>query len=161
LSQAARAYHDQRAAGKAEPLDLVNLLNTFVGVCNAVAYAHSRGVLHRDLKGQNVVVGDFSEVIVLDWGLAKVLGRAEKPDTTPVQLGPEAADVHTIQGQVLGTPAYMAPEQAAGRTDLVDRHTDVYGLGAMLYDILAGHPPFAGSDKMEVLRQVRAAPPAP
>src|SRR5262249_13519345 len=93
---------------------------------------------------------------------AHVLGPAVKAGRTPVQLGPGRPGVHTIEGQVLGTRAYMAPEQAAGRSDLVDRHTDVYGLGAMLYEILSGRPPFAGSDKMEVLRQVREeTPPRP
>src|SRR5262249_32656076 len=73
LTEAARAYHDKRRAGQAESLELLTLLGAFVTVCNTVAFAHSRGVLHRDLKGQNVVLGDFGEVVVLDWGLAKLL----------------------------------------------------------------------------------------
>src|SRR5262249_61415981 len=76
LTDAARAYHDKRAAGTAGPLDLAALLNAFVSVCNTVADAHSRGVIHRDLKGHNVVLGDFGEVMVLDWGFAKLLGEA-------------------------------------------------------------------------------------
>jgi WD40 repeat protein/tRNA A-37 threonylcarbamoyl transferase component Bud32 len=161
LTDAIRAYHEKRAAGRAEPLEQVALLNAFVATCNAVAYAHSRGVIHRDLKGQNVVLGDFGEVVVLDWGFAKVLGRAEGSiEAAPVVLAAEAGPCHTVQGQVIGTPAYMAPEQAEGRTDRIDRRTDVYGLGAILYELLTGRPPFAGAEVEEVLRQVREAEPA-
>ena len=77
LTEAAQAFHERRARNEAEPLDFLTLLNAFVTVCNTVAYAHSRGVIHRDLKGQNVVVGDFGEVVVLDRGLAKVVGGLE------------------------------------------------------------------------------------
>ena len=160
LTDAIRAYHDQRAAGRADPLERVALLNAFVAICNAVAYAHSRGVIHRDLKGQNVVLGDFGEVVVLDWGFAKVLdrpgrprrgrGRAARRSCSPRRRRPG----HTVPGQVLGTPAYMAPEQAEGRADRIDRRTDVYGLGAILYELLTGRPPFAGADAADVLRQV-------
>ncbi|HZY90897.1 MAG TPA: serine/threonine-protein kinase, partial [Gemmataceae bacterium] len=131
LSEAARAYHDRRRAGAAEALELPALLNAFVTVCHTVAYAHARGVIHRDLKGQNVILGDFGEVVVLDWGLAKVLGRPEgAADAPSVVLDATGADSgYTVQGQALGTPAYMAPEQSAGRLDLIDRRTDVYGLG--------------------------------
>jgi PAS domain S-box-containing protein len=163
LSEAARVFHDKRLAGQADALDLPVLLNAFVTVCNTVAYAHSRGVIHRDLKGQNVVLGDFGEVVVLDWGLAKRLGQ---PDGAPAAVAtsedPGAADSgQTVQGQALGTPAYMAPEQAAGRLELIDRRTDVYGLGAVLYEILTGQPPFAGPDTLTVLRKVQEEEPAP
>jgi PAS domain S-box-containing protein len=163
LSEAARAYHDKRLAGHAEALELPALLNAFVTVCNTVAYAHSRGVIHRDLKGQNVILGDFGEVVVLDWGLAKLVGRPEGEAPAPsVVLDETGADSgHTVQGQALGTPAYMAPEQSAGRLDLVNRRTDVYGLGAILYEILTGAPPFTGSSTQEVLRRVREEDPAP
>jgi PAS domain S-box-containing protein len=164
LTEAAQSYHQKRAAGQADSLEFVTLLNAFVAVCNTVAYAHARGVIHRDLKGQNVVLGDFGEVVVLDWGLAKLVDRPD-PDvaTPPVTLDsdhPSAPDL-TAQGQTIGTPAYMAPEQAAGRVDLIDRRTDVYGLGAMLYEILTGQPPFVGSDTLEVLRRVRDEEPPP
>jgi serine/threonine-protein kinase len=152
LSEATRAYHARRREGRAERLDLLALLNAFVGVCNAVAFAHSRGVVHRDLKGQNVVLGDFGEVIVLDWGLAKLV------DQPGAGAGPQlAVDGHgaTLDGQVMGTPAYMAPEQAEGRVDLIDQRTDVYGLGATLYEVLTGRPPFSGAGPSEVLRRVR------
>ena len=132
-----------------------------------MAYAHSRGVIHRDLKGQNVVLGDFGEVMVLDWGFAKELGTADcELQTEESRAGDngvggggseqskskvESADC-TIAGQVLGTPAYMVPEQAEGRLDLIDRRTDVYGLGTILYEILAGRPPFEGVDTQDILR---------
>lgn len=163
LSAAARAYHDRRLAGRADPLELPTLLNAFVTVCNAVAYAHSRGVIHRDLKGQNVILGDFGEVVVLDWGLAKVVGRPEDAAHSPAVVLDEPANDsgYTVQGEMMGTPAYMAPEQAAGRLDLIDFHTDVYGLGAILYEILTAGPPFAGDSTEEVLHKVREEAPAP
>jgi len=164
LSEAARAYYRNRVRGQAVALDLVALLNAFVTVCNTVAYAHSRGVIHRDLKGQNVVLGDFGEVVVLDWGLAKLVGRLQGESDFPslVSDPDEGGKVDlTIQGQTIGTPAYMAPEQAAGRLDSINQHTDIYGLGAILYEILTGSPPFTGSDTREVLRKVQEEQPLP
>jgi serine/threonine-protein kinase len=162
LADAVRAYHRKRGAGQAGPLDLRELLAAFVAACNAVAYAHARGVLHRDLKPQNVALGDFGEVLVLDWGLAKVVGRPDEPTSLlPLALGPGDGSGRTQQGQVLGTPAYMAPEQAEGRLDRVGPRTDVYGLGAVLYEVLTGAPPFDGADTPEVLRKVIHEPPTP
>jgi len=125
LSRAARQWHKGRSTSQAGMLDLVPLLNAFVTVCNTIAYAHSRGVIHRDLKGENVVLGDFGEVIVLDWGLAKLVGQIEaEPADLSVVTGSSEPGL-TLQGQTIGTPAYMAPEQAAGRLDLIDRRTDL------------------------------------
>ena len=162
LDESARSFHRKRVEGQADPLDLLALLNAFVAVCNTVAYAHSRGVIHRDLKGQNIILGDFGDVVVLDWGLAKVLGQPEG-GTHPLlePPGPTADEGRTVHGEVIGTPGYMAPEQAAGRPDLIDRRTDVYGLGAILYEILTGQPPFEGPDPHEVLRKVREEEPVP
>jgi PAS domain S-box-containing protein len=166
LSEAGRAYHRQRTAGAADPIALLDLLNAFVMTCNTVAYAHARGIIHRDLKGQNVLVGAFGEVIVLDWGLAKLMGQPEAAQAETVSIPVEEPDDSvevdlTAQGQAMGTPAYMSPEQAAGRLDLLGRRTDVYGLGAILYELLTGQPPFAGADTREVLRRVREAEPTP
>src|SRR5947209_1605673 len=158
LSTAAKEYHGNRRAGRARPLDLRELLGAFVDVCNAVAYAHSRGVLHRDLKGQNVVLGEYGEVFVLDWGLAKLSAdpmTVEGPAV--ITPDPTGAREETISGAVLGTPAFMAPETVDGRA--ASRASDVYGLGGLLYVILTGRPPYDGSTIQEVLDQLLAGPP--
>jgi PAS domain S-box-containing protein len=160
LTAAALAYHAKRRAGQPAALDLLRLLNAFVTVCQAVAYAHTQGVLHRDLKGGNVVLGDFGEVIVLDWGLAKVLGSSTEAPAQP-DATVNSADGHTLPGVVTGTPAYMAPEQATGRADLVGTRTDVYGLGAILYEILTGQPPFVGPASKVLVRAANGNPDPP
>ena len=125
-------------------LDEHDALDLFRKVCDAVAFAHARGVLHRDIKPENVMVGAFGEVTLLDWGLAYSMGRA-----------PQGAS------QIAGTPAYMAPEQVSGQLDALDVRTDVYGLGALLYELMTRHAPFSGPAE-EVLDQVRrGAPPSP
>jgi eukaryotic-like serine/threonine-protein kinase len=157
LSEAVDSYHKKRATGEAGPLDLRSLLGAFIGVCNAVGYAHSRHVVHRDLKSLNVIVGDFGEVMVLDWGLAKVFGSEE---LASIDTSAEICETHA--GQILGTPAYMAPEQAAGQLDRIGPRTDVYGLGAILYEILTGRAPFSGDSVEEVLAKVcKGGPPPP
>lgn len=134
---------------------LVRLLGIFEQVCQAVAYAHSKGVIHRDLKPANVMVGGFGEVQVMDWGLAKVLdeasGKRQPPDEgntdndrSHIEPG-RSPDSATQAGWMLGTPAYMPPEQARGEVDRTDRRADVFGLGALLCEILTGKPPYAGS----------------
>jgi PAS domain S-box-containing protein len=155
LTEIIAAYHEKRLKGQAEPLEFVGLLNNFVAVCNTIAYAHSRGILHRDLKGDNIVVGDFGEAIVLDWGLAKRIGRTD--ETSATDASAEVIDAMadpglTQSGEVMGTPAYMAPEQAMGLLDQIDQRTDIYGLGAMLYEILTGRPPHVGQTTLEVLK---------
>jgi PAS domain S-box-containing protein len=162
LSEAVGAYHQRRRAGVSESKECIALLNAFVAVCNTVAYAHSRQVVHRDLKSQNVVLGEFGEVIVLDWGLAKLMRDTEAEGVDPGSpLAEPSTDeaLVTMAGQALGTPAYMAPEQAAGRLDEIDHRTDIYGLGAMLYEILTGQPPFAGDCTRELLRKVQSENP--
>jgi serine/threonine-protein kinase len=160
LTEALRDYHHRRREGRAEALEFPTLLNAFIGLCQAVAFAHARGVIHRDLKGQNVVLGDFGEVMLLDWGLAKVLEQPGAAAVAPLAPGQEDRE-GTEAGQVLGTPAYMSPEQAAGDSGRVDRHSDVYGLGAILYELLAGQPPFSGSRTEEILRRVCEEEPTP
>jgi eukaryotic-like serine/threonine-protein kinase len=116
LAGAVVAYHAERALGRADPLDFAGLLTAFAAVCNTIAYAHSRGVFHRDLKGDNVILGDFGEVIVLDWGLAKPIGQPDEvADTIPAGPERDQDPTLTVQGEIIGTPAYMAPEQAEGR----------------------------------------------
>ena len=142
---------------------LRRMCDVLASVCDAVGYAHGRGVVHRDLKPANVMVGSHGEVFVLDWGLAKVIGRpdrvAEEPD---VQTGRSDDDAfRTRVGGVLGTAAYMPPEQARGEVDHLDARADVYALGAVLYEVLAGRPPYGGSDARAVLRQVLEGPPEP
>ena len=157
LAEEAAEYHRRRRRGEAGSLELRKLLAAFVGVCNAIAYAHSRGVLHRDLKPQNVILGDFGEVMVLDWGLARVKDEPE-PGPPPIDLDPSDAGAATRAGQALGTPGYLSPEQAAGELDQLGPATDVYGLGAILFHLLANRPPFVGPTAHELLRQVVAEP---
>lgn len=157
LTEAVRAYHERRAAATNSSLDVRAFLDAFVSVCNTIAYAHARGVIHRDLKGQNVVLGDFGEIIVLDWGFARHLDaetESATPAVEPQRLpGPPTA---TLAGQILGTPAYMAPEQAESSGTRGDQRTDVYGLGAILFEILTGCPPNPGKDTCDILQQLRA-----
>jgi serine/threonine-protein kinase len=143
-------------------LALRQLLGRFVAVCNAVAYAHSRGVLHRDLKPGNVMLGPYGETLVVDWGLAKVVGRPAGSDgASEATLRPPSAEgsAPTQVGAAVGTPAYMSPEQAAGKIEELGPASDVYSLGATLYHLLTGRPPFEGQDVGEVLRRVQKGDP--
>ena len=180
-------------------LSLRRLLTHFVVVCEAMAYAHSRGVLHRDLKPANVMLGRYGETLVVDWGLAKPLGRCfpqhERPETAVFRtdLDPDGEedrtvtldaraveppgaqprrDIHetylerplmppsvgrssqTIAGSRVGTPSFMSPEQAAGHIDQLGPASDIYSLGATLYNILTGRPPFVGSDISKTIARV-------
>jgi PAS domain S-box-containing protein len=163
FSSAIEAYHEKRLAGESEPPEFLSLLAAFVAVCNTIAYAHSRGVVHRDLKGDNVMLGDFGEVVVLDWGLAKLVNQPDlEVAETPMDSLCEAQGAGlTMQGEIVGTPAYMAPEQAQGRLDQIDERTDIYGLGAMLYEILTGRPPFVGATTLEVIDKAIRSEPTP
>jgi serine/threonine-protein kinase len=125
-------------------LALRELLGRFVAVCNAVAFAHSRGVLHRDIKPANCMLGEYGETLVVDWGLARLLDRPEAE--RPVLAGSGAGSAPTQMGQVVGTPAFMPPEQANGRLDQVGPPSDVFSLGATLYALLTGHAPYEGPD---------------
>ncbi len=141
------------------------LVAAFHKACTAVAYAHSRGVVHRDLKPSNIMVGAFGAVLVMDWGLAKILVGGTFPDAvadepTVVTCRSQDEDTMTRAGVIAGTPAYMAPEQARGEIRELGPRTDVYALGAILYQVLTGRPPYRGSG-IDVLMQVRDRSPVP
>lgn len=142
LQDALLEYHERREAGNDDPMLRHRLLTAFVNVCQAVAHAHSRKVIHRDLKPENIALDSFGQVVLLDWGLSKINDETGMYD---VDGQPEPGDLHSVGtthgGRVLGTPLYMAPEQAAGRLDDIDERTDVFGLGGILYAILTGAAP--------------------
>jgi serine/threonine-protein kinase len=167
LQDAIRAFHAADRPGRdagERRLALRQLLGRFVAVCNAVAYAHSRGVLHRDLKPGNVMLGPYGETLVVDWGLAKVVGRQAGGDgASEATLRPASAEgsAPTQVGAAVGTPAYMSPEQAAGKIEELGPASDVYSLGATLYCLLTGKSPVEGQDAGEILRRVQRGDFAP
>jgi WD40 repeat protein/serine/threonine protein kinase len=164
LKEAVNAFHQADVEGR-DPternLALRQLLRRFIDVCNAIEYAHSKGILHRDLKPGNIMLGKYGETLVVDWGLAKSVGRAEiaasdESVEIPVKRTTGGDSSPTQMGSALGTPAFMSPEQAAGRLDLLGPASDVYGLGATLYYVLTGQPPVVTDDVADVLRRVQA-----
>ncbi|HUJ57895.1 MAG TPA: protein kinase [Kofleriaceae bacterium] len=148
---------DKVVARRATLVERLGLIPNVIAVADALAYAHSEGVIHRDLKPSNVLIGEFGETVVIDWGLAKELG-APSDAKESMSLRAQASD-ETASGSVVGTPAYMPPEQARGEP--VDQRADVYALGALLYKVLTGEAPYHGDTSAEVIEQVRAGPPVP
>jgi serine/threonine-protein kinase len=161
LKAAIKHFHEADAPGRdpsERSLEFRQLLGRFVDVCHAVAYAHSRGVLHRDLKPGNIMLGKYGETLVVDWGLAKPIDRPEPArtaDETTFRPSSGSGLGATQAGTVIGTPAYMSPEQAAGRLDQVGRASDIYSLGATLYTVLTGRTPFEKGPVEDVLRKVQ------
>jgi serine/threonine protein kinase/formylglycine-generating enzyme required for sulfatase activity len=191
LTEAIQCFHSaiHRTLGE-RTLELRKLLTRFVDVCNAIAYAHSHGVLHRDLKPDNIMLGEFGETLVVDWGLAKQIHQSKseiRNQKSEIRIEVEAHNESRRQaeagkvdsdfgfrisdlpgagsqlGQVIGTPPYMSPEQAAGRVDQLGPASDVYSLGATLYALLTGQKAFPSDlDTLKVLRLVQSGSfPAP
>jgi tetratricopeptide (TPR) repeat protein/tRNA A-37 threonylcarbamoyl transferase component Bud32 len=161
LNEAIQRFHRAEVPGRdpsERSLTLRHLLGRFVDVCNAVAYAHSRGVLHRDLKPGNIMLGKYGETLVVDWGLAKSVDRPASTritDEAPLRPSSGSGVAATLTGSAIGTPAFMSPEQALGRWDLVGPASDIYSLGATLYSLLTGRAPFEDREVGIVLQQVQ------
>lgn len=135
------------------PEHLRGFLQILSRVCDAVAYAHSCGVIHRDIKPTNIMVGTFGKVYLMDWGTVRLI-----PERAPPELMPEGGldALGYVSGEIIGTPQYMSPEQAEGLTEQTDERSDVFSLGATLYAVLAGRPPYIGRDVRLLLQQARA-----
>ncbi len=152
---------------------LSRLLTVFMKVCDAIGFAHARLIVHRDLKPANIMVGEFGEVLVMDWGLAKLLGQQEEVPESGIEFDGDAEGAMTasglidfgsgltMAGAVMGTPQYMAPEQAEGRINDIDARSDVFALGAILYSVLTLHPPVSGRNLKDLLSRVASGDFAP
>lgn len=145
LKEAIKRFHETGASHSDKNLAFRELLGRFIDVCNSIEYAHSRGVLHRDLKPNNVMLGRFGETLVVDWGLARATGQSESPplgeSMGPIEPASGSDITPTRDGSVIGTLQYMSPEQALGKIDELGPATDVYSMGAILFEILTNRPP--------------------
>jgi serine/threonine-protein kinase len=158
VKEAIESYHKAHPRPDPNAVEFRKLLGRFIDVCEAIAFAHSKGVLHRDLKPHNVMLGRFGETLLIDWGLAKATGRREPagPEADrEATLVPPSGSGHAPTLGVLGSPQYMSPEQAGGATESLGPSTDVYGLGAILFALLTGEPPVQGGALEEVLERTR------
>ncbi|MDZ4656908.1 MAG: serine/threonine-protein kinase [Bythopirellula sp.] len=142
-------------------LELRKLLGRLIDVCQAIDYAHNRGILHRDLKPANILLGKYGETLVVDWGLAKVIGGNKLPTLPFQEIAAAGGHAATVMGTAIGTPAYMSPEQAAGRSNELSPQTDVYSLGVTLYHILTGRLPYEQESVSRVLEEIKNAPITP
>jgi serine/threonine-protein kinase len=160
LDDAIRRYHENSASKSkmaAQSIEFRDLLGRFVTACQTLAYAHNRGVLHRDIKPQNVMLGRFGETLVVDWGLALPIGRSENARASGEHtLMPTSSASNDSSGGGAGTPAFMSPEQAAGTLELTPA-SDIFSLGATLYKILTGRAPYEGRSAREVIDKAATA----
>jgi len=152
-----RFFEDESKSGRSNPSRQRELLRSFIDVCQAIAYAHSRGVIHRDLKPANIMLGKFGETLVVDWGLAKIVGKFDSVASLDESiLQPDDDSIKTRQGSLVGTLAYMSPEQASGSCESVGPASDIYSLGATLYHLLTGNPPISEDSIAEALSKIRS-----
>ncbi len=163
LKEILRRFHaheesDVSAVSRLERnVEFRSLLSRFVDVCQAVEYAHKHGVIHRDLKPANIMLGEYGETLLVDWGLAKVIGQeANAADEPTLAFSAHSSSDLTMEGAAIGTPAYMSPEQASGAGDRITTSTDIYGLGATLFCIVTGRAPVSGKTLGEVIDKVQS-----
>src|SRR5262249_48404925 len=156
LKEAVDRWMSSSASESERALQYRQLLARFMAACHAIAYAHSRGVLHRDVKPANIMLGPYGETLVVDWGLAKAVGKGELSGSEDQVLAPASvsASTPTRVGAVLGTPQFMSPEQASGLLEHLGPASDVYSLGATLYYMLTGQSAFESPDVFHILDNV-------
>jgi len=158
LASALKSVHDGDARAVQE-LTMPRLLSIFERVCETIGFAHDNGVIHRDIKPGNIMIGAHGEVWVLDWGLAKVLRATDETAVLPADPASPSPPAQTAPGSAIGTPVYMSPEQA--RLEPLDERSDIYSLGAVLYEILTGRPPADGENPQAVMARVATGKIAP
>lgn len=150
---------DERDISSRTENDLFRMILIIIKVCDAVSYAHNKGVLHRDLKPANIMVGDFGQVYLMDWGIARIKENAESSaaglEIPELKKRKKYTAIEEEQGAVVGTPCYMAPEQASGDIDAIDERSDVFSLGAIIYQILTGSPPIWGDSLVDMVINAR------
>jgi serine/threonine protein kinase len=156
-----REYHQRRGRNGRHTAQLGRLLQWLIQACNAMGFAHSQGIIHRDVKPSNIMIGASGEALLVDWGLAKVIAPPGMGATEgEAAVAPDSEEDRSA-GSIVGTPAYMAPEQARGQEDQIGARTDIYGMGATLFEVLTGRPPFRsewGDGVASMLMSVASGP---